>query len=402
MKIKILFFFFIFTIAGFSQNSWTRKADFTGTPRSSAIGLAIDTNGYIGVGYDTADYKRNFYTWNQNKNLWRKISGMGGASGSGLSRDMAISFVVNSKAYVGLGTGIAYFMNDLWEYDPAGDWWTQKSDFSGSARRGAIGFSIGNRGYVGLGLVATGLRNDFFEYDPLANSWTQKANFPGTPRKLAVGFSIGTKGYVGIGDDGILKNDFWEYDPSANAWTQKSNFAGTPRSGVCAFVINSLAYVGTGYDNTLNYKNDFWKYSPATDSWTQVANFGGTPRSNAVAFSIGTFGYVGTGYDGFMKNDLWEYATVDAVNEPKEKISVNVFPNPFSESVTLRITNLAELRIENLQMKIFNMNGKEVNPSVIRNSNSFVIHRSNLVAGTYFYEITSGKKILHSGKLIAL
>ncbi|MBI3502193.1 MAG: T9SS type A sorting domain-containing protein [Bacteroidetes bacterium] len=395
---SFIFFLCVVTLSSAQQNTWTKKADFTGTERTSAVGFAIDTNGYIGTGYDTADFKRNFYSWNQNNNLWRKISGIGGASGSGLSRDMAVCFVVNSKAYVGTGQGLAWYMNDFWMYDPVANAWTQVADFMGSARRGAVGFSIGSKGYAGLGLDQNGLRNDFFEYDPAANLWTAKANFPNTPRQLAVGFSIGAKGYVGTGDDGILKNDFWEFDPAANTWIPKANFSGTPRRSACAFVIDSIAFVGTGYDNTLNYKNDFWKYSPATDSWTQIANFGGTPRANAVAFSVGSFGYVGTGYDGFMRGDFWEYSPVLAVEELEPQISVSVFPNPFAESATLRITN--GNRIANYEFKLYDINGKKISPEIIRTSDSFVIRRGGIAAGIYFYEITFRNKILHSGKLI--
>ena len=35
-----------------AQNTWTQKADFGGTARSSAVGFSIGSKGYIGTGYD--------------------------------------------------------------------------------------------------------------------------------------------------------------------------------------------------------------------------------------------------------------------------------------------------------------------------------------------------------------
>lgn len=75
-----------------------------------------------------------------------------------------------------------------------------------------------------------------------------------------------------------------------------------------------------------------------------------------------------------------------------------VYPNPFSESATLRITNLSEYA--NYELKVFDVFGKEVFPSVIRNSGGFVIRKCNLSAGIYVYKIMSENEIVATGKLI--
>ena len=68
---------------------------------------------------------------------------------------------------------------------------------------------------------------------------------------------------------------------------------------------------------------------------------------------------------------------------------VSIFPNPFSGIATLRITNLGELRMEDLKINIYNVNGKEVHLSIIRNSDSFVIRSGSEANGIYFYQITA-------------
>ena len=71
-----------------------------------------------------------------------------------------------------------------------------------------------------------------------------------------------------------------------------------------------------------------------------------------------------------------------AYNNP----DVSIYPNPFSETTILRITNG---RITNYNLKIFDMIGKEMNIEFIRNSDSFVISRGNLAAGIYFYKLST-------------
>ncbi len=176
----------------------------------------------------------------------------------------------------------------------AQDTWEKKADFGGAARRWAAEFSIGSKGYIGTGFDGTASRDDLWEYDPATNVWTQKASMNGA-RAEAFGFSIGSKGYIGMGQlAGVgYVNDFWEYDPSANAWTQKSNFGGVPRQNPAGFSIESKGYVGTGWDGS--YHKDFWEYDPSTDRWTRKADFPGSARDGAVGFSIENKGYIGTG-----------------------------------------------------------------------------------------------------------
>src|SRR5207244_1276003 len=126
------------------------------------------------------------------------------------------------KGYIGIGQNGAAPAKDFWEYDPAGDSWTQKADFGGTARAAAIAFSIGAKGYVGTGSAGGGLLNDFWEYDPSQDTWTQKEDFGGSARNYATGFSIASKGYVGqgyVGGNGSVSKDSWEFDPAATATT---------------------------------------------------------------------------------------------------------------------------------------------------------------------------------------
>ena len=128
---------------------------------------------------------------------WQKMQSLGS---SAANRSYAVSFSIGSKGYT--GTGLETIVNgneaksDFWEYDPAFDSWTQKSDFPDfTGRICCVGFSIGNKGYMGTGADGNFLpTTDFYEYDHSTNVRTQKATLTGPARCVASGIPMGGKG----------------------------------------------------------------------------------------------------------------------------------------------------------------------------------------------------------------
>jgi hypothetical protein len=402
---KVIFSFFIAALISTTlsaQGWWFRKADFNQSARTAAIGFSIGTAGFIGTGYDSSAYKRNFSLYDQGTDSWIPVTSMGGATGSGLSRDAASSFTIGTKGYVGLGQNSNPYNLDFWEYDAGADIWTQKANFAGSPRRSAIGFSMNSKGYIACGQDISGFKNDLWMYDPGTNSWTSKAAYPGTARRLPVAFVIGTKAFVGTGDDGTFKSDFFKYDATSNAWFTVAPFAGTPRYGACCFVIGTDAYMGTGYDNTLSNRKDFWKYNSLTNTWSTVKDFSGTARSNAVGFAIGSFGYVGTGYDSLTTKDFWLFDPnsngVEELN--KFKYSVNIFPNPMVDNATISFDPESLNAFNKISFIMYDINGREVKHIDRIESSETQIGRDYLGNGIYIYQFIGDNIPLASGKMI--
>lgn len=239
----------------------------------------------------------------------------------GLSRYSAVAFTIGNKGYLGTGGHSQSFpggvLEDFWEYDPANNSWTQKTNFGGGKRLMAVGFSIGNYGYIGTGVPdnAAYLSNDFWKYDPSANTWVQVANFGGVKRIRAVGFSVGGKGYVGTGTNGnSIYDDFWQYDPSTDTWQQEFNLYFGKRQDIdrAVFVIGNKAYLGTGWD-TITHFNDFWEYDPVNNVLTQMANLPGAGRRGATGFSLCGYGFLGLGAinnNNDVINDFWMFNPV--------------------------------------------------------------------------------------------
>ncbi|MGC1244040.1 MAG: kelch repeat-containing protein [Chryseosolibacter sp.] len=283
-----------------AQDSWTPKASFEGGGRFGATGIGIGDKGYIGLGVDLSGYLTDFWEYDPVTNAWSQK-----ADFEGTARMGATGFTIGGKGYIGTGSNTPgdinwQWFNDLWEYDPATNDWTQKASFNALGRGTAVGFSIGGKGYIGTGQYRQDrfhnaiYLSDFWEYDPVADSWLQRANVPEQGRHAASGFAIGDKGYVGMGVYyyDTRKKDWWQYDPVANTWTRKNDFPGLPRYHASSLTIGDRGYVGMGgYYSLLK---DFWEYNPATDSWCRKADYPENAYALA-AFAVGSKGYIGTG-----------------------------------------------------------------------------------------------------------
>jgi N-acetylneuraminic acid mutarotase len=386
----------------FSQGWWYRKSDVNLSGRTAAVGFSVGTGGFVGTGFDSSSYRRNFSSYNSATDSWTSVQSMGGATGSGLSRNAASAFVIGNKAYIATGQGANPFLKDTWEYDAGTDVWTQKADFSGSARRSAVGFAANSKGYITCGQDATGFKNDLWMYDPGTNTWTAKAAFPGTARRLPVAFVISNIAYVGTGDDGAFKKDFFKYDPSLNVWSAITSFGGTPRYGATAFVLGTDGYVGTGYDNTLANRKDFWKYNSLLNTWTAITNFAGTARSNAVSFAVGGYGYLATGYDSVPEKDLWKYDPISngVIEMDKLRSSLKMYPNPMQNAATVSLNAESLNAFNKISFFLFDISGKLVKEIDQIPSAEFTIERGNMKAGMYIYKLIADGLQVASGKLL--
>lgn len=246
-----------------STLAWSKKSDFSGAIRSSAVGFSINGKGYFGTGVDSNG--------------------------------------TPSKGF--------------WQYNPITDSWSQKADFDGGARKSAVGCSAGGYGYIGLGREEFTWKNDFWQYDPNSNTWNEVARFPGVARQSAVCFSINDKVYVGTGYDGSkVYDDLWAFNPRNNSWQKKAPFPGAKRHKAVAFSAGKKGYVGLGADKPTNetlYK-DFYAYNAATNTWEIIDDFKGGSRINAVSFSIGRNGYVGFGRSKYPKKDFYQFHSASA------------------------------------------------------------------------------------------
>ncbi len=244
----------------------------------------------------------------------------------GLGRASASCFVINGKAYVGLGYNADFenpterYLRDWWVYSPANDQWDKIADLPGKGRIGAVAFSLNGKGYVGTGFDGTNYLKDFWEYNPQTNLWVQKDDFSGEIRSNAVSFVVSDYAYVGTGEmyDGnflMRFNDFYRFNPDEKAgiqWKKIQYINGSKRSGATAFTYDDKAYVCTG-SNYLYFVNDICEYNPILDTWINKNDLENNSeisilRNNASSFVLNNRGYVLLGEQSSnMLKDVWEY-----------------------------------------------------------------------------------------------
>lgn len=366
--------------------AWVQKDTIGGGARSAANGFCIGTAAYVGMGLDSNSYKRSMWFYNPATDVWTQVTSLGGATGQGMERDVAMSFAIGNKAYIVGGQGSNPYFNDTWEWDAVTDTWTQKQTFGGGGRRAGVGFAANGKGYVGLGQSSTGLRNDMWEYNPATNVWTAKANFPGTARRFAACFVINNKAYIGTGDDGAFKADMYEYDPLTNMWTAKASFTGTPRYSTVSFTLFNKGYIGLGYDNTLQNTDDIYEYNPVTNSWMFKDIFPGSPRSNATAVSTpNNKAYIGLGYDSLLRDDWWEFdPLIDGINEQEHLASlILLYPNPAFDHVTIDIPHEVVAYDDDATLSVVDMSGRKIYSQTVGGPQRIRLNTTDFARGVY-------------------
>ena len=192
-----------------ATGAWTQLTDYSGVAVIRAVAVAANGKVYVGTGSDTttpgSPYKKDWREYDPVGNSWASKTDFGG-----VARDGAVGVAVGTKIYVGLGYDSVSFYKDWWVYDTVANTWTAKTDFGGTARYGAVAGAVGTLIYVGTGIDVDGRKQDWWVYDTVANTWTAKANFGGAARSNAFGVICNDAMFVGLGFfESSPVNDFW-------------------------------------------------------------------------------------------------------------------------------------------------------------------------------------------------
>jgi len=241
---------------------WTKKANLPVNNVPYGLAVSINGKGYFGLTGGIWEYDPAIDTWTRKLTLPAGIT------------TFLTAFSIGGKGYFSWGDGAS--SNQLWEYNPVTDAWVQKANFPGTTAPSVFdihtGFTIGNKGYVAKnGDTDPSNKNDLWEYDPALNTWTQKASFGGKIIVSSNGFGIEGKGYIAtaanvVPDLPYTEMHFLQFDPVSNTWTEKAMFPGQPRGYSVGLSVGNKGYIGFGvisYRTGAPAANDFWEYTPA-------------------------------------------------------------------------------------------------------------------------------------------
>jgi len=147
-----------------ATNSWTRRSDYPGMATVLMTSFTIGQYAYVGTGIrgiDVSSGSKEFYRYDPSNDTWTRK-----ADFSGSGRSNATGFAIGNFGYLGTGQDFTgFYVNDFWRYDPSLDSWKQISFFPGGTRVWGIGFSGDNQGYFGFGLNSD-YYLDIWKYQP--------------------------------------------------------------------------------------------------------------------------------------------------------------------------------------------------------------------------------------------
>ena len=405
-KILLIAFVAFFGFESNAQQAWTQKANMPTTARHRTVAFTVGNKGYMGLGHYNSGPNGNIYLediweYDPSTDAWTQKSNFAGGH-----RYHAVGIGYKDHAFVGTGRdqtappSQAYTLEtDWWKFDPVANSWTLMAPMPGVGRRGAVAFLIDSLIFVGTGQVSGGYSADFYAYDAENDQWlTGVPPFPGGQRTSAIAFTIDNKGYVGTGGIGCGNTDFYEYKLTTNSWIPRADVGGPIRNEACAFAIGGKGYVLTG-DNCssgTNYR-DVWEYDPTTDTWTELMEFPGAARRYMNAFVIGDRAFCGSGTSGVNYSDLWEFDADMAYssNEELESVEIQYGPNPSTSELNIVLNDIPGV----IRLQIYDLQGRIVLERNISNSSS-QINIEELKPGMVMCVFKYNDQIIYQDKLI--
>ena len=264
----------------------------------------------------------------------------------GLPRTQAVSFAIDSKAYI--GTGVYQndmYLEDMWEYDTETGAWTQKANYPEGKVRGLTAFAVNGKGYAGLGYKRNGTNegekmDSFYEYDPITNTWTRKHDYPGgwNGYYSREATSLNGKGYfiteiypVPSGTPNGV--NLYEYNPNNDRWTfiNSLSFSGYwwfgPYTSLSAKAVGSDLYIyfRTHNGNWGNDGNSFYQYDMEFNTWIEKSCPIPITYTKMESFVMGDKFYLFSGnlyagvhnmtvYTYYPETNVW---TENEISEPK-------------------------------------------------------------------------------------
>jgi peroxiredoxin/N-acetylneuraminic acid mutarotase len=289
----------LFTIAAMAQlptSPWKKGAPFP-EPDEELYGVACNGKMYVIGGWSEGKARGANYEYDPATEKWTKKKSMPRPA------HHAALASYNGKIYVSGGfippentqipTGGAWQpIDDVWEYDPAGDSWKTLAPLP-TKRGAAVAVEAGGKIYV-IGGAATveGSKDPFFTffgparvlstnevYDPATNKWESRRPMA-VPRNHSFAGAVNGKIYVIGGRTGhafIMSatntNVVEAYDPAADMWGGPLERMPTDRSGGGCGTDGRRIYVAGGEVTTPELVAAFRAveaYDPASNSWSTL------------------------------------------------------------------------------------------------------------------------------------
>ena len=242
--------------------SWTQSRNFPDTYVNGAIVATASGKAIVGMGQDffVSGANKVMYSYEPANDRWLKIATYPGRA----TYNVGAGLGIGSNVYVCMG----YFgILNFFQYNTLTNTWTNKANWplpsEDRDKRPEIAVSYNGKGYM---VTRLGNMNDeLWEYDPVADIWTQKAAMSIRSNGKA-GFILGDALYVvsGSGPD-MESNYFYRYHFASDSWEDISYMLPPPITAPTIVAVGDKAYLMGGRDRTgsvFTVNKYIWEFDP--------------------------------------------------------------------------------------------------------------------------------------------
>lgn len=275
----------------FITKQWTRLST-VGVPARQRHAIeSIGTKIYVFAGNDASASTDYFHVYDTVTGVWTELT-----KGPSARRNTTL-VAYNNKLYV---YGGYPDLNDLWEYDPSTDTWTELSVSNITGRGIHAAAVVGDKMYIIGGYASSSYVAEVWEYDFIAQEFTQLNNFPtviGTNYVEVIDGIIYSSGGTTNGSDSGNTTTGYKYDIGSDAWTPIANNSIAMRNGAVGTYDGKL-YLYGGRVNDGSDDGNLYAYDPAEDQFIDGVADAPVAMSFPGAAAVNGKIYVAGGHDG--------------------------------------------------------------------------------------------------------
>jgi hypothetical protein len=150
-----------------------------------------------------------------------------------------------------------------------------------------------------------------------------------------------------------------------------------------------------------NYGSYLLRYQRVNDSTVALSGLALLNSTNHSICNVDGDYYIGGAFDraGFFSSPVnyvsyWENLA-NLIDEPKDIRTLESYPNPASSETFISFQDASD----EMDVLVFDLNGKRVAAEIETRHNGFQIHRSQLNDGLYIYQITGEQGLIATGKV---
>jgi N-acetylneuraminic acid mutarotase len=156
-----------------SEDSWTQIKSYPGDKRESAFSFVLNGKVYIGGGTSNSLYSTDFFEYDPITQTWTNLEIKDEDDSyydefrAAVLRKEAVAFTLENKGYIATGIGSGGGLTStVYEYNPVTMAWTEKTAFEGASRSLAMVFVLNEKAFVGIGQNGTSRYDDVWEFRP--------------------------------------------------------------------------------------------------------------------------------------------------------------------------------------------------------------------------------------------